>query len=135
MKIAFIYFAKNKNKFIKFVDAFCEGLKTQNHDIDLIDGTDTGKKLTGYKYIIIGAEALPSLKGSIPDSAGRFIPAAGMLEGKNAVAFVTSTFIGTTKALLRLMRIMEKEGLLIIANEILDKQGKAFEIGKTICIE
>jgi menaquinone-dependent protoporphyrinogen IX oxidase len=138
MKIALVYFAKsNVAKFEKIAEGFKETLSKLGHDLEIINGSkEEGKKLTIYKYIIIGTEAVSLFGGRIPEFVPRFLGSSGMLTGKNSFAFVVkSTIFGTQKSLNRLMKAMEHEGLLVTYNEIINSKDEAIKHSKRIVFE
>ncbi len=138
MKIAFVYFTKsNTKKFNKIAEGFKKELAALGHDLEVIDGNKTqDKKLTPYKFVIIGAEAVSFFGGKLSQNLTRFISNAGMLSGKNSLAFVIkSTIFGTQKSLIRLMGALEHEGLLITSGEIINNREEAASIAKKIIFE
>ncbi len=137
MRIVLVYFSKNnENKILKISEGFKKGLESMGHNVDIINGKkEEGKKITGYKYVIIGTEIISFIGGKISESISRFISASGISSSKNAFAFVTGTLFGARNGMLRLMKIMEKEGLLITSNEIIDSANQAELIGKKLFLE
>ncbi len=96
---------------------------------------DVNTKLTIYQYLAIGTEPLSSFSGKIPDKVGHFLSSAGMVAGKRSFAFVTKNAFGSNKALTRLMKNMEIEGLYLKNSNIFNSPVEAEEIGKRLHIQ
>jgi hypothetical protein len=88
-----------------------------------------------YQYLAIGCEPLPGFGGKLPDKVTQFLGSAGMVSGKRSFAFVTKAVFGSPKALSRLMKSMEKEGMLIKNSSILANPQEAEEIGKRLQVK
>jgi hypothetical protein len=87
-----------------------------------------------YQYIAVGSETLSNFSSKIPDKVGYFLSSSGMVAGKRSFAFVTKNVFGATKALTRLMKGMEKEGMFLKYSSILNSPQEAEEIGKRLHI-
>jgi Trp operon repressor len=57
-----------------------------------------------------------------------------MVAGKRSFAFITKNVFGAPKALVRLMKNMEKEGMFLKYSSILNSPQEAEEIGKRLHI-
>ena len=77
----------------------------------------------------------PTGRARAAASPAHFLSAAGMVSGKHSFAFVSKTPFGSTKALSRLMKSMEKEGMLIKNSSILTSPQEAREIGKRLHVK
>jgi hypothetical protein len=135
MKIALVYFTKkNVNKFEKIALGFKEGLAKLGHNMDIINGLKAEDvKLTGYKFVICGTEAISFYGGKISDNISRFFGSSGTLTGKNSFGFVIkSTLFGTERSLVRTMQTMEREGLFVTSGEIINSKERAEGIVKNI---
>ena len=116
--------------------ALARGIESQGHSADVFDGDrDSNVKLTGYQYIAIGAEPLSSLSGRVPERVARFLSGAGMLSGKRSFAFVARNTLGAGRALGRLMKSMEKEGMLIKNSEVFATAQAAEETGRKLHVQ
>ena len=110
-------------------------MESQGHQVDVVDGErDVNTKLTIHSYIVIGTEAITSFTGKIPDRVDSFLASAGIVAGKRSYAFVSKTALGSNRALVRLMKAMEKEGLFLKNSNILTSAAEAEEIGKRLHI-
>ncbi|MBN2553520.1 MAG: hypothetical protein JXB06_12160 [Spirochaetales bacterium] len=116
--------------------SLAKGMESQGHQVDIIDGNhDVNAKLTMYQYIAVGVEPLSKFSGKIPDKVSQFLNSSGMVAGKRCYAFVTKNVFGAGKALTRLMRGMEKEGMFLKYSSIINSAAEAEEIGKRLHIK
>lgn len=137
MRAAVVFFATNsRDKILNITRALSRGIESQGHQVDIIDGVhDVNAKLTMYQYIAVGSETLSNFSSKIPDKVNNFLSASGMVAGKRSFAFVTKNIFGSSKALARLMKHMEKEGMFLKFSSILSSPQEAEEIGKRLHIK
>lgn len=135
MRVAVVFFSKKTyNKMINISKAFVKGIESQGHQVDLIDGYKSmDKKLTMYKYIIIGTEA-ENFFGKISEKISIFLAQAGKIMGTKSCGFVLNKIIGSAKAVENLMSVMEKEGMFLKFSDILKSPPEAEELGKSLHI-
>ncbi|MFP4330457.1 MAG: hypothetical protein ACOC28_00620 [Alkalispirochaetaceae bacterium] len=121
MRVAVLFFADTSRDRVRDISrALAEGVESQGHDVDLIDGVqDVNTKLTIYTHILIVAEQRTLFSGRIPDAIPEFIGTSGVVAGKKSFAFVVKKPLGNTKALKRLMDVMEHEGMFIRYSDVL----------------
>jgi menaquinone-dependent protoporphyrinogen IX oxidase len=136
MRAVVIFFSgKNRDAMMRLAKALGKGIEKQGNQVDVFDGAkDTEIKLTMYQYIVVGAEPAGMFGGKIPDAVGTFLAAAGLIQGKKSYAFVSKSTFGAEKSLARLMKSMEKEGMLLKNSDILRSPTEAEEIGKRLHI-
>ncbi len=137
MRTAVIFFAgKNRERLLNLAKALARGIEAQGHQVDIIDGDhDVNTRLTIYQYIAIGTEAISGFGGKIPKKISTFLASAGMVSGKRCFAFVAKTPLGSHKALSRLMKQMESEGMYLKYSEVFTSQVEAEEVGKRLHIK
>jgi menaquinone-dependent protoporphyrinogen IX oxidase len=137
MRAAVVFFSSASRERVRaLAKSLSQGIGEQGYQVDLIDGDrDVNAKLTGYQYLAIGAEPLSGFGGKLPDKVSQFLASAGMVSGKHSFAFVSKTTFGSMKALSRLMRSMEREGMLIKNSSVLASPQEAQEIGKRLHVK
>jgi menaquinone-dependent protoporphyrinogen IX oxidase len=137
MRAAVVFFATNsRDRILNITRSLARGIESQGHQVDIIDGVhDVNAKLTMYQYIAVGSETLSNFSSKIPDKVGYFLSSSGMVAGKRSFAFVTKNVFGAAKALARLMKNMEKEGMFLKYSSILNSPQEAEEIGKRLHIK
>jgi hypothetical protein len=136
MRVAVIFFSGQKrDKLMGLAKAVARGIEKQGNQVDTYDGQkDAGVRLTSYQYIAVGAEAIGTFGGKIPESARAFLASAGMVAGKKSYAFVPKAPFGAAKSLAALMKSMEGEGMVIKTSDVLHSIVEAEEIGTRLRI-
>ena len=105
------------------------GIESQGHQVEVIDGIrDVNTKLTSHQYTVVGTESL-SITGKIPARVTPFLGSAGLIQGKRCYAFVAKSFLGSSRALIKLMRAMEHEGMYLKNSGVLKSPEEARAIG------
>jgi menaquinone-dependent protoporphyrinogen IX oxidase len=137
MRTAVVFFATNsRDRILNITRALARGMEAQGHQVDIIDGDhDINAKLTMYQYIAVGTEALSNFSSKIPEKVSHYLASSGMVAGKRCFAFVSKNVFGASKALSRLMRNMEKEGMYLKYSSVLNSPQEAEEIGKRLHIK
>ena len=130
MRVAVVFFAdRNRQGLLALARGLQAGIESQGHQVELIDGIrDVHSKLTAHQYAVVGAESL-SITGKIPARVAPFLASAGLIQGKRSYAFVAKSFLGSNRALLRLMRSMEHEGMYLKNSGVLKSAEEARAIG------
>ena len=137
MRAAVVFFSSSsRERILALAKSLSQGIGRQGHQVDLIDGDrDVNAKLTMYQYLAIGCEPLPGFGGKLPDKVSQFLGSSGMVSGKRSFAFVTKAALGSGKALARLMKSMEQEGMLIKNSSILVSPQEAEEVGSRLHVQ
>ena len=133
MRIALVYAQKKKGPASDAIKALSKGMESMGHRIDLLDAwTDDGIRLPGYEYIVIAAEATTLFGGRMPEALQKILSNASSLVGKKSAAFLLKTTPWTTKGMMNLMRVMEKEGMFVNWSDIIINSEQAETLGKQI---
>lgn len=134
MRVAVIYFQKDRSSFEKLAKGLAKGLEEQNNQVTIINGNLEVVSLTTYKYIAIGIESESALSLKMPDKLTNFISNSGMVSGKRTYAF-TNKALRSEKRLSVLMKHIEKEGMILKRSDIISSENGAKEIGKKLKVE
>ncbi|TVR01853.1 MAG: hypothetical protein EA403_10050 [Spirochaetaceae bacterium] len=136
MRIALVFFpGKNRNRIVSTCKSLAAGIESQGHSVDLIDGSrDVNTKLSIYQYIVVGTEQTSLFGGKVSPKVSEFLKSAGMVTGKKCFAFVLRKPIGAPKALARLMKTMEAEGMFLREQAVISSPGEAEAFGKRLQI-
>jgi menaquinone-dependent protoporphyrinogen IX oxidase len=137
MRIAVVFIPdRSREKLLNIAKGLARGIEQQGHQVDLVDGSrDVNTKLTIYEYICVGTEPTSVFGGKIPTRATEFLSNSGMIASKRSFAFVIKRGLSTMKALSRLMKSMEREGMFLKFSDILLSPEEAQEIGKRLKIK
>ena len=138
IRAAVLYFAKPsaQPKLKALAEALAAGMRKQGAQVDLIDGVKSREtKLTGYHYLAIGTDVRSLLKGVLPPELGPALAQGGIISGKKSFAFVSTSPVGAGATLLKLMRALEHEGMMLRFSEILAKPADAQAIGQRLKLD
>ncbi|AEF85066.1 hypothetical protein TREPR_1217 [Treponema primitia ZAS-2] len=132
MRIALVSVPASRRGVPDYVNALAKGMESAGHRVDILDAwTGDGFRLPGYEYIAVIAEAASLFGGKMPDALPKIL-ASGNLTGKKSAAFLRKTSPFTVKAMVNLMRAMEKEGMYINWSEVILSAAHAEALGKRI---
>jgi hypothetical protein len=130
MRVGVVFFAdRNRQGMLALARGLGAGIESQGHQVEVIDGIrDVNTKLTSHQYTVVGTESL-SITGKIPARVTPFLGSAGLIQGKRCYAFVAKSFLGSSRALIKLMRAMEHEGMYLKNSGVLKSPEEARAIG------
>jgi menaquinone-dependent protoporphyrinogen IX oxidase len=136
MRIALVYVpAKGPETIIAVSKAMARALEAAGHFVDLAEArSDESPRLTGYDYVIVGTESASPM-GKISPRVGQFLAQAGMVAGKRSMAFLRKSGFRPEKALNRLMKAMEAEGMIVNCAEIVSDEKSAGEAARGAPVE
>jgi len=116
-------------------ESLAKGILQQGHFVDLINiETNLGKNIAFYDYIVLGTSATTLFGGKIDPQVTLFLRQCGTIGGKRCFAFISKRGLRKGKTLLKLMSVMEQEGMYLTFSEILTGSAFAEEIGKRLLI-
>lgn len=135
MKIALIHFCGGDSRSSAMVDALRQSAEKSGGAVECFDGQrDLDQtKLSFFEYIVVVVKKQGLFSGAVSPRVKEFLDTAGNIAGKKGAAFVVSGGVfGNAKTCANLMRVLEKEGLLLDYSDILKNKGQALESGKKI---
>ena len=138
IRAAVLYFAKPsaQAKVQALAEALARGLRDQGAQVDVINGVKVrDTKLTGYHYLAVGADVRSLLKGVLPPELAPALANGGIVTGKRAFAFVAAAPFGANATLLKLMKALEHEGIMLRYSEVLAKPEAAAALGKRLKLD
>jgi menaquinone-dependent protoporphyrinogen IX oxidase len=136
MRVGIVFFPSNSSATPeKAAKALAKSLEALGHDPTVINGdVDSSTKLSLYDYVAVIARAISFFGGKLNDKVGHFLANAGTVSGKRSCAFAIKSPFGSEKALARIMRAMEREGMFVNYSEIVKIPEDAAESGKRLPI-
>ena len=136
MKVAVLYFPlKQSKKLQKISKVLADGIESQGHQVDLIDGSrDVKTVLAVYEYVAVGAELPSFFSAKVPTTIVKCLKASSLLVGKRSFAFVLAKPFVAGRALRNLMAVMEAEGMFIKFSEIFADEQLALQTGTKLII-
>jgi menaquinone-dependent protoporphyrinogen IX oxidase len=133
MRIAVISAPAARKEPPDYVRSFAKGMESMGHRVDIVDAwTEDGFKLPGYEYIAVAAEPVSIFSGKIQPNIAKLLAAGSSLSGKKSGAFIKKTGLFSSRALANLMKVMEKEGMVVNWSDILFNGPHAEAMGKYI---
>lgn len=135
IRVAVVYFGKSAHatKLKALSDSLSQGMQQQGAQVDVIPGLQNrDAKLSGYHYVAIGCDVRSLLKGALPPELPQFLATCGVVNGKKAFAFVLHSFLGADATLLKLMKALEHEGMLVRYSEVLAKPEDSRALGQRL---
>jgi hypothetical protein len=138
VRIALVVFPAKKNSpegggFPQWAVFLARGMESMGHRIDLVDGYGGDmRRLPGYEYLALLAEPLSFFSGKIPAAAKTAFSAAGSLGLKKGAAFIKKKGLFSSRALSRLMALMEHEGIIVNWSDFVLSPAQAEVLGKRI---
>jgi hypothetical protein len=131
MRVALVYIpAGDPEALAALAKSMARAFEAAGHFVDLAEArADETPRLTGYDYVVIGSES-SSAFGKIPGRVAQTLAQAGMITGKRSMAFLRKTGFRPEKALTRLMKAMEAEGMVVSCAEIVRNAAEAEEAAR-----
>ena len=136
MRVALVYIpAKDPDALAAIAKAMARALEAAGHFVDLAQArADESPRLTGYDYVIVGSESATAF-GKIPARVAQFLAQAGTISGKRSMAFLRKTGLRPERALSRLMKAMEAEGMIVNCAEIVTNEASASAVAREAPVE
>jgi hypothetical protein len=136
MRVALVYIpAKESDALVVIAKAMARALEAAGHYVDIAEARpDESPRLTGYDYVIIGSESATAF-GKIPVRVTQYLAQAGMVVGKRSMAFLRKSGIRPARALARLMKAMEAEGMIVNCAELVANVAGASEAARGAPVE
>jgi hypothetical protein len=136
MRIAVVYVpAKDKARIEAAAKAMARELEKKGHMVDLSEARPGEcPRLTGYDYIVFGTESASPL-GKIPDRVASVLAQSGTLTGKRSMSFLRKGGLRPEKALARLMKAMEAEGMVVNCAEVVGSEEEAARAAREAPVE
>jgi hypothetical protein len=131
MRVALVYIpAKAPEALAAISKTMARSLESAGHFVDLVQARpDESPRLTGYDYIVIGTESATAL-GKISPKVSQYLAQAGMVTGKRSMAFLRKSGLRPERALARLMKAMEAEGMVVNCAEVVASEAAASEAAR-----
>jgi menaquinone-dependent protoporphyrinogen IX oxidase len=132
LRVAVISAAAQRGQTPEYVKSLAKGVEEAGHQVQVFNAwTDDNHMIPSFNYIIIAAEAVSMFGGKMPGALTNFMAAGVGFEGKKGAAFLKKK-IFNGKALINLMRAMEKQGMFVNNSDIIMSSAQAEELGKRI---
>lgn len=135
MRIVILHFldvhSKSEGVFVKSLSdaAACSG-----HQVDVVDGIRPTDRLllAPYEYVVVISTSLGLIKGKVHPRVAEVLSSCGNVTGKKGAAFVTKSLFSAPSATQALMRVMEREGIVVNDFNILENSEQAAAVGSQL---
>lgn len=135
MRVAVISLsAGTSGKLALIAQGLGKGLESAGHRVDFFGPKVDPMPIASYDYIIVGSES-EGLWGRLPKAAADYLRRCHGLSGKRSFAFVRKSGLRPARALARLMRLVEAEGMRLTWSEILSGAEEAALAGREAPVE
>jgi hypothetical protein len=133
MRIALLVAESKPGSLSGYAQALFRGMDSQGHRVDILP-FDSGEamKLPGYEYIVLLSETVGFFSSALPSSISKVLSTPSTLAGKKCAAFLRKRGISTDKSLVKLMELMEKEGMVVNWSGIVEKPEQAEAMAKRV---
>ncbi len=88
--------------------------------------------LSPYEYVVVVSPSLGLIRGRVHPRVVEVLSSCGNLTGKKGAAFVTRSLFSAHATNQALMRIMEREGMVVNDFNILENPGQAAAVGSRL---
>jgi hypothetical protein len=130
MQIGIIYIGDNKDV-LEWARTFMKELASRQCYPTIINTNTDTAHISAYPYLIFFIETDKIFKKKYIGKLDQFLKNAGMIRAKFASIFVNKGFMADRK-FLKIMKRIEKEGLILHETSIIYSKGQAEEIAKRI---
>lgn len=96
-----------------------KGLESSGHMVDTIDQRSDAR-ISAYDFVVVLSEPV-GIGAKLPSRIPEFLSGAGTVAGKRAMAVLKKKGFMSGKALAKLMGMLEAEGMVVTAGEIVSK--------------
>jgi hypothetical protein len=136
IRAAVLYFPKSPGSPLKAAaESLAAGMRTQGAQVDVVDGSKVRDfKLTGCHYIAVGCDVRSLFKGTLASELAPALANSGIVAGKKSFAFVSKGW-GSGRTLMKLMKALEHEGMMVRFSEILVKPEDAKALGQRLKLD
>jgi hypothetical protein len=134
MRIGIVFFpSSGSDKAEKTARELSRTVESLGHSCAFFNADlESSTKLTSYDYVVVVAKPVSTFGGKISDKVGQFLQSAGAVSGKRSCALILKSGLSSPKALSRLMKTMEKEGMFVNYSDVIATPEEAAETGKRL---
>ncbi len=133
MRIAIIFPSESRNM-EAIAGAISSSSKDAGHEVEQIKvGRGVRRKsLFPYDLVYVGSPVIGFWGGKFSEGLASYISECSGLEGRKVAVFVTPKLFGVTKAIRRLMALLESKGSIIIDFRRIKNLSEAKKFGKRL---
>jgi hypothetical protein len=133
MRISVLHFAPRRPEAVeKAAKAVARGFEAQGHQVTLLNArVDSDARLTAAEFIAVVSEGASAFGSKVPAKLAEYLAGAGRAEGKRSMAVFLKGALFSEKASLRLMSLMENQGMVVIDSLVVSAKQDLAEFFKS----
>jgi hypothetical protein len=109
-------------------------IQTMGHEVQKVRAEKSTRveSLFLYDLVYVGSPVLGFWGGKFSEPLASYLKKCSGLEGKKVAVFVIPKIFGVSKALKRIMKLLEEKGSIVIAFQSIKKLSEARDFGKRL---
>lgn len=133
MKVMIIYSSETKSM-EAVARAISSSTQAMGHEVRQVkaEKSTQAESLFAYDLVYVGSPVLGSWGGKFSPSLASYLNRCSGLEGKKVAVFVIPKLLGVSKALKRIMKLLEEKGSIVVAFQSIKKLSEARDFGKRL---
>lgn len=133
MRTIIIYSGESKGM-EAVVQALSSSIQAMGHEVHQVKAEKSARaeSLFLYDLVYVGSPVLGSWGGKFSQPLASYLKKCSGLESKKIAVFVIPKLFGVSKALKRIMKLLEEKGSIVIAFQSIKKLSEARDFGKRL---
>lgn len=116
------------------VQAITSSIEAMGHEVREVKAEKSARieSLFLYDLVYVGSPVLGFWGGKFSEPLASYLKKCSGLEGKKIAVFVIPKLLGVSKALKRIMKLLEEKGSIVIAFQSIKNLSEARDFGKRL---
>ena len=135
MRIVILHFLDVENKkHSEILKKLVDSANKNGHQVDLINGNkeyDTFR-ITPYEYVTVVSKGKNVFSSKVPQKVTEVLNSCGTSSGKKACALVLKQIFFSETLCRNLMKVLDKEGMIVDYFNVIENPDHAIHIGKKL---
>ncbi len=133
MRVIIIYSDESKSM-EAIVQAMGSSIQAMGHEVQQVKAEKSARieSLFLYDLVYVGSPVLGFWGGKFSEPLASYLKKCSGLEGKKIAVFVIPKLLGVSKALKRIMKLLEEKGSIVIAFQSIKNLSEARDFGKRL---
>ncbi len=133
MRVIIIYSGESKSM-EAVVQAITSSIEAMGHEVREVKAEKSARieSLFLYDLVYVGSPVLGFWGGKFSEPLASYLKKCSGLEGKKIAVFVIPKLLGVSKALKKIMKLLEEKGSIVIAFQSIKNLSEARDFGKRL---
>jgi len=133
LRVIIIYSGESKSM-EAIVQAMGSSIQAMGHEVQQVKAEKSARieSLFLYDLVYVGSPVLGFWGGKFSEPLASYLKKCSGLEGKKIAVFVIPKLLGVSKALKRIMKLLEEKGSIVIAFQSIKNLSEARDFGKRL---